>query len=263
MAQQYGLKALHPSAAKHILGQVTPLTGAAVLLELWNDSTGTDIILQVDEAGQVRLEDGTVLLPALVARADLATGLYFPTVGEIAAAVSGSQAFHIDATNVISKLAHLIANGTVSLPGIAFESDPDTGFYRIGANSVGFAAAGALVAQITAQVFTIPTGAQGGSALYDAVSDFAIDWNNGNKQKFLLGATNTVTELNGVAGFEYTMWMKQDGSGSRTITWPATFKGEDGGVVPQPDVTAGRTTIYAAVYDGTNYAVKDAGSWDL
>ena len=38
--------------------------------------------------------------------------------------------------------------GTVSAPGITFASDPDTGFYRTGANSMGIAAGGAKVGEV-------------------------------------------------------------------------------------------------------------------
>lgn len=41
-------------------------------------------------------------------------------------------------------------DGTVALPGITFFGDSDTGFYRIGANNVGVAMAGAKVMEFTA-----------------------------------------------------------------------------------------------------------------
>ena len=41
-------------------------------------------------------------------------------------------------------------DGTVSLPGVAFASDPDTGLYIIGANQLGFATAGAKALGINA-----------------------------------------------------------------------------------------------------------------
>lgn len=44
--------------------------------------------------------------------------------------------------------AMTFGDGTVSLPGIAFTADPDTGIYRIGANNIGVAANGAKVLDI-------------------------------------------------------------------------------------------------------------------
>ena len=44
--------------------------------------------------------------------------------------------------------AGLSTDGTVSLPGQAFASDPDSGLYRIGANNLGIAVAGAKVVDV-------------------------------------------------------------------------------------------------------------------
>lgn len=41
-----------------------------------------------------------------------------------------------------------LANGTVSLPALSFDSDPDCGLYRIGANNVGVAVNGAKVLDV-------------------------------------------------------------------------------------------------------------------
>ncbi len=57
------------------------------------------------------------------------------------------------------------ASGTVAAPGIAFGSDPDTGIYRIGANSMGLAAAGANVATVSASGLDATTILQNGFRL--------------------------------------------------------------------------------------------------
>lgn len=41
-------------------------------------------------------------------------------------------------------------DGTAAAPSISFLSDPDTGIYRVGANDIGLAAAGAVVARVNA-----------------------------------------------------------------------------------------------------------------
>lgn len=54
-----------------------------------------------------------------------------------------------------------VADGTASLPGIVFTSDDDasgTGFYRAGANTIGFAVNGTGVASLTSSLFTAPAG---------------------------------------------------------------------------------------------------------
>lgn len=51
-----------------------------------------------------------------------------------------------------------IGNGTVALPSLAFGSDTDTGIYRIGANNLGIAAAGAKVLDVATTGLSV-TGA--------------------------------------------------------------------------------------------------------
>ena len=46
------------------------------------------------------------------------------------------------------------ADGTVGAPGITFDDDTDTGFYRTGANAVSFAAGGVLVAPLAVATAT-------------------------------------------------------------------------------------------------------------
>ena len=52
------------------------------------------------------------------------------------------------------------------------------------------------------------------------------------------------------AGKQFTVWLKQDGTGSRTSTWPSSVRWA-GGVAPTPTSTAGRTDVYAFQCDGT------------
>lgn len=60
-----------------------------------------------------------------------------------------------------------IPAGTVSLPGLAFSADLDTGIYRIGANDLGIAVGGALV-QETKSVGVYVTG----NGVFGAVGAF-------------------------------------------------------------------------------------------
>ena len=53
-------------------------------------------------------------------------------------------------------------NGTVSLPAYSFDSDPDSGMYRIGANNIGFSVNGSLYFSISAS-----------GAVFGATADFS------------------------------------------------------------------------------------------
>lgn len=81
----------------------------------------------------------------------------------------------------------------------------------------------------------------------------AIDWDNGNVQYVELGAAGrTVTFANPKTGGRYIFIIKQDGTGSRTITtWPTIVW--VGGAAPTLTTTADHYDIVSLVYDGTNY----------
>lgn len=105
-------------------------------------------------------------------------------------------------------------------------------------------------------------GGQGKAARYTGVvvgANTTIDWNTGNTQLLLL-TTNigTLTLNNPIAGAFYTLEIKQDGTGSRTINWPATIEFAAGDE-PTLTTTANRTDIISLYYNGTNYAAIVAG----
>lgn len=62
-------------------------------------------------------------------------------------------------TSTTSAGQHLGSNGTVSLPFYSFSSDPDSGFYRIGANNIGLTLNGAKVVDYNTSGMNGPIGA--------------------------------------------------------------------------------------------------------
>lgn len=81
----------------------------------------------------------------------------------------------------------------------------------------------------------------------------AIDFNTAQFQRLNFPAGNlTPTFSNGVAGREYFLALKQDGTGSRTVTWPAAVKWSAGSA-PTLTTTASRTDLLRFIFDGTNY----------
>jgi hypothetical protein len=79
-----------------------------------------------------------------------------------------------------------------------------------------------------------------------------VNWNSGAKQKTTLTAncTFTFTAPPGVANL--VLFLTQDGTGSRTATWPATVKWA-GAAAPVLSTAAGATDIVSFIWDGTNY----------
>lgn len=87
-------------------------------------------------------------------------------------------------------------------------------------------------------------------ALTDAAT-IAINWNNSNMQSVTLGGNRTFTFANPKSGSTYTLLIKQDATGTRTVTWPTVIWA--GGSAPTLTVTANKTDIITIFYDGTSY----------
>ncbi len=69
----------------------------------------------------------------------------------------------------------------------------------------------------------------------------------------LSGGNATLTFSNAPkAGSLVTIILVQDGTGSRTVTWPATVKWS-GGTAPTLTTTASKRDVFTFVYDGSNY----------
>jgi hypothetical protein len=87
-----------------------------------------------------------------------------------------------------------------------------------------------------------------------SATNVTVNWNNGNKQKILL-ETNPVNftftaPSAGVGSF--SLVLKQDGGGSKTVTWPASVKWP-GGTAPTLSTAPNKVDIVTCIYDGTDY----------
>lgn len=107
--------------------------------------------------------DGRIFATYAAGNAATSTGQYFIV------ASSGALALHIHGTatalvNIAivdpSTGVLLLPNGSAATPSASFASDPDTGIYRVGANSLGFAVAGVLAGYFNASGrLSVGTGA--------------------------------------------------------------------------------------------------------
>lgn len=96
-----------------------------------------------------------------------------------------------------------------------------------------------------------PTGV---NALGNKTGSFAIDTITGNFFTMTLTGNATftfTTSARTIAGTKMTLKITQDGTGSRTATWPANFKKAGGALTLT--TTAGATDVIEAIYDGTNF----------
>lgn len=111
------------------------------------------------ESGQVSLDgttrlfirDGSAASPSLSFGNDQDTGIYLGGVNTLVISAAGSNALIVSDIEVTCGTGRVlqIQDGSAGSPGIRFNSDQDTGLYRIGANHFGFSTAGTLRWQIT------------------------------------------------------------------------------------------------------------------
>jgi len=83
-------------------------------------------------------------------------------------------------------------------------------------------------------------------------SSSAIDWSEANVQSTTLTSSPTLTFSNAQAGGEYKLIVNQDGTGGRTITWPASVIWEND-TAPALTAAANSTDMMSFVYDGSRY----------
>ncbi len=87
----------------------------------------------------------------------------------------------------------------------------------------------------------------------------AVDWSKGNTQAVTLGGTRVLVFSGGQKGERYTLILKQDATGSRSVTWPASVRWPGG--PPQTrgrpanilTTTANKADYITFFYNGVSY----------
>lgn len=87
---------------------------------------------------------------------------------------------------------------------------------------------------------------------------YTIDLLGGTVQILTLTGNCTFTFPTATAGKGFTLLLKQDGTGSRTATWPAAVKWPSG-TAPTITATASKLDKYVFTADGTNWYGSEAG----
>jgi len=106
---------------------------------------------------------------------------------------------------------------------------------------------------LTNKTLTNPTVTNYVETPFTANSSTAITLalTNGTVQIITLTGNATITMPTATSGKSFIMFLKQDGTGSRTVTW-STVKWA-GGTAPTITATASRQDIYSFFADGTNW----------
>ena len=87
---------------------------------------------------------------------------------------------------------------------------------------------------------------------------YTIDLANGSVQILTLTGNCTFTFPTATAGRSFILILKQDGTGSRTVTWPSAVKWP-AGTAPTITSTASKADKYVFTADGTNWIGSNAG----
>ena len=87
---------------------------------------------------------------------------------------------------------------------------------------------------------------------------YTIDLANGSVQILTLTGNCTFTFPTATAGRSFILLLKQDGTGARTVTWPADVEWP-GGTAPTITSTASKLDKYVFTADGTNWYGSNAG----
>lgn len=106
---------------------------------------------------------------------------------------------------------------------------------------------------LTNKTLTNPTVTNYSETLYSANTSTAItvDLTNGTVQKLTLTGNATITMPTATAGKSFIIMLKQDGTGSRTVTWSTVVW--PGGTAPTITSTANKMDIYSFFADGTSW----------
>lgn len=147
-------------------------------------------------------------------------------------------------------------SGTLSFASVT-QTYPGAGI----ANSTGSAwgtsyttsGSGTVLALATTPTLTNPTVTNYVETPYSANSSTAITLalTNGTVQIITLTGNATITMPTAVSGKSFIMFLRQDATGSRTVTWSSV--NWSGGTAPTITSTASKQDIYSFFSDGTSW----------
>jgi hypothetical protein len=110
----------------------------------------------------------------------------------------------------------------------------------------------------TIEAATFTNGYTEETATANTSTAYTIDLANGTVQILTLTGNCTFTFPTAAAGKSFILLLKQDGTGSRTATWPSAVKWP-AGTAPTITSTASKLDKYIFTSDGTNWYGSDAG----
>ena len=173
-----------------------------------------------------------------------------PTIGVATATSVNKVALTAPAT---SATLTLVDGSTLATSGAYSTTLTATATTNVTLPTTGTLATLAGSETFTNKTLTNPTVTNYVETLYSANTSTAITvaLTNGTVQLLTLTGSATITMPTAVAGKSFIIMLKQDATGSRTVTWTTVVWG--GGTAPTITATASKMDIYSFFSDGTNW----------
>lgn len=152
-------------------------------------------------------------------------------------------------TNVANGRLIELAESHANLKGI-YQTGTLTTNNFVGKTAFGSTSAPTEMINVTGNIIVAGQYASTRFGLTDG-GTIALNWNNGNVQSVTIAGNRTFTFTNPKEGARYLILLKQDGTGSRTITWPTITWA--GGTAPTLTLTGNKMDIITLVYANSTY----------
>lgn len=215
------------------LNMTKPEVGAST------DTWGTKLNTDLDTLDAIFKSDGT------------GTAVGLNLTGKSFVATAGNISFKdaTDATKIAKFDASTIATATTRT--YVFPNANGT-FYLVGQAIDSTVIGGTTPAAGTFTALTLTQDYKENVLTANTSTGYTIALTNGTVQILTLTGNCTYTFPTATAGKSFILFQKQDGTGSRTVTWPAAVKWP-GGTAPTITSTASKMDIFSFFSDGTNW----------
>ena len=210
------------------------------------------IIGKPEGDGGVLFRDGNSATPSISFQNDTNTGIFRFTTDQIGFSAGGTRAMVITNAAVYFENSNLyFKDGTLGAPALAFNSDTDTGFYRIGSGRIGFVSNGILLGSLLSNendIFQLRAGITASNNVAYGLS-LTTSAGDGRWKLGLDGADNTILRLDRWSGASFTDTFMRVTSSTASINYRTYFTSA---VNHQPVVNASVSGTYSVDMSSSN-----------